>query len=96
MCQFSSVTQFCLTLCDSIDCSCPGFPVQHQFQELGQIHAHIVGDAIQSSHPLSPLSPPAFNLSQHQGLFQIQLFLSGSQSTAASPTASILPMNIQD
>ena len=47
-----------------------GFPVHHQLLELAQTHVHIVGDAIQSSHPLSSPSPPAFNLSQHQGLFQ--------------------------
>ena len=47
-----------------------GFPVHHQLPELTQTHVHRVGDAIQLSHPhLSP-SPPAFNLSQHQGLFQ--------------------------
>ena len=52
-----------------IDCTLPGFPVHHQLPELAQTHVHRVGDAIQSSHPL--LSPsPAFNLSQHQGLFQ--------------------------
>ena len=48
----------------------PGFPVHHQLPEFAQIHVHQVGDAIQSSHPLSPPSPPTFNLSQHQGLFQ--------------------------
>ena len=48
----------------------PGFPVQHQLPELTQTHIHRVGDAIQMSHPLSSPSPPAFNLSQHQGLFQ--------------------------
>ena len=47
-----------------------GFPVHHQLSELIQIHVHRVGDAIQPSHPLSYPSPPAFNLSQHQGLFQ--------------------------
>ena len=53
-----------------MDCSMPGFPVYHQLLELTQIHVHQVGDAIQPSHPLSSPSPPAFNLSQHQGLFQ--------------------------
>ena len=48
----------------------PGFPVQHQLPELTQTHIHRVGDAIQMSHPLSSPSPPAFNLSQHQGLFK--------------------------
>ena len=68
--QFSSVTQSCLTLCHPMDCSMPGFPVHHQLPELAQTHVHQVGDAIQPSHPLSSLSPPAVNLSQHQGLFQ--------------------------
>ena len=53
-----------------MDCSTPGFPVHHQLPELTQTHVHRVGDAIQPSHPLSPPSPPAFSLSQHQGLFQ--------------------------
>ena len=53
-----------------MDCSKPGFPVHHQLLELAQTHVHQVGDAIQPSHPLLSPSPPVFNLSQHQGLFQ--------------------------
>ena len=68
--QFSSVAQSCPTLCDPMDCSTPGFPVHHQLLELTQTHVHWVSDAIQPSHPLSSPSPPAFNLSQHQGLFK--------------------------
>ena len=68
--QFRSVAQSCPTLCDPMDCSRPGFPVHHQLLELAQTHVHWVGDAIQPSHPLSSPFPPAFNLSQHQGLFQ--------------------------
>ena len=68
--QFSSVAQSCPTLCDSMDCNTPGFPVHHQLLELAQTHVHPVGDDIQPSQPLSFPSPPAFNLSQHQGLFQ--------------------------
>ena len=68
--QFSSVTQSCLTLCHPMDCSMPRFPVHHQLLELAQAPFHRVGDVIQPSHPLSSPSPPAFNLSQHQGLFQ--------------------------
>ena len=68
--QFSSVSQLYLTLCESMDCSTPGFPVHHQPLELAQTHVHQVGDSIQLSHPLLSPSPPAFNLSQHQGLFQ--------------------------
>ena len=68
--QFSSVTLSCPTLCDPMDCSMSGFPVPHQLRELAQTHIHRVGDTIQPSHPLLSPSPPAFNLSQHQGLFQ--------------------------
>ena len=68
--QFSSVTQSCLTLCDPMDCSMPGLPVHHQLPESTQTHVHWVNDAIQPSHPLSSPSPPAFSLSQHQGLFK--------------------------
>ena len=65
--QFSSVTQSCPTLWDPMNHSTPGLPVRHQLPEFTQSY---VGDAIQQSHPLSPPSPPAFNLSQHQGLFK--------------------------
>ena len=65
-----SVAQLCLTLCDPVDCSTPGFPVLPYLLEFVQTHVHWVDDAIQPSHPLSPSPPPAFNLSQHQGLFQ--------------------------
>ena len=68
--QFSSVTQSCLTLCNPMGYSTPGFPVHHLLLELAQTHMHQVGDAIQPSHPLSSPSPPAPNPSQHQGLFQ--------------------------
>ena len=70
MIQFSSVTQSCPTLCDPMDCSTPGFPVYYQLPELTHTHVHWVSDAIQPSHPLASPSPPAFILSQHQGLFQ--------------------------
>ena len=46
------------------------FPVHHQLSELAQTDVHWVSDAIQPSHPLLSPSPPAFNLSQHQGLFK--------------------------
>ena len=70
--QFSSVAQSCLLLCDPMDCSTPGLPVHHQLPESTQTHVPWVGDAIRPSHPLSSPSPPVFNLSQHQGLFQQQ------------------------
>ena len=68
--QFCSVIQSCPTLCSPMDHTMPGFPVHHQLRQLTQTHVHWVSDAIQPSHPLLSPSPPAFNLSQHQGLFQ--------------------------
>ena len=68
--QLISLAQSCLTLCDPTDCSTPGLPVHHDLPEFTQTHVDRVSDAIQPSHPLSPPSPPALNLSQHQGLFQ--------------------------
>ena len=73
-----------------MDCSTPGLPVHHQLPELAQTHVHGVSDAIQPSHPLASPSPPAFNLSQHQGLFK------SVSSSHVSASASVLPMNIQD
>ena len=68
--QFSSAAQWCLTLCDPLDCSTLGFAVHHQLLELAQTDVHWLSDAIQTSHSLPSPSPPAFNLSQHLGLFQ--------------------------
>ena len=68
--QFSSVTHSCPTLCNPMDCSMSGLPVHHQLLELTQAHVHWVGDTIQPSQPLLSPYPSAFNLSQHQGLFQ--------------------------
>ena len=67
--QFSSAILLCPTLCNPMNWSTPGFPVYHQLLELAQTHVHRVGDAIQTSHPLSSLSS-TFNLSQHQGCFK--------------------------
>ena len=69
-CCSCSVVQSCPTLFDPVDCSTPGLPVHHQLPESTQTHVHRVGDAIQPFHPLLSPSPPAFNLSQHQSLFQ--------------------------
>ena len=66
-CPCCSGTQSCLALCNPWDCCMPGSHVLHRVPELTQTHAHRVGDAIQPSHPLPSPSPPAFNLSQHQG-----------------------------
>ena len=66
----SSVAQLCLTLCDRMDCSRPGLPVQHQLPEFTQTHVHWVDDTFKLSHLLSSPSPPALSLSQQQGLFK--------------------------
>ena len=70
LCNFSSVAQSCLTLCDPMDYSTPGLLVHHQLLRFTQTYVHWVGDAIQAPHPLSSPYPPTFNLSQHQGFFQ--------------------------
>ena len=68
--HFSSVTQSCPTLCNPMNFSMPSHPVHQQLPEITQTNVHQVSDAIQPSHPLSSLSPPAPNPSQHQSLFQ--------------------------
>ena len=68
-CCFCSVFKLCITLCEPMDCSTPGFLVPHLLPESAQLHVHWTGDAIQPSHLLSPSSPSSFNLSQHQALF---------------------------
>ena len=91
-----SVTQSCLTLCNSLDCSTPGLPVHHQLLEFTQTHVHWVGDAIQPSHPLSSPSPPAPNPSPASGTLPMShLSTSDDQNTGASASASVLPVNIQ-
>ena len=86
-----SFAQLFLTLCHPMDWSMPGFPVYHQPPELTQMHVQPVGDAIQPSYPLLSPSPPAFSLSQHQGLFQ-----GVSSLHQVTKSASVPPMNIQD
>ena len=71
-------------------------PVQHQLPEFTQNNVHWVGDAIQPSHPLSSPSPPTFNLSQHQDLFQWVNSAWGGQSIGVSALASVPPMNTQN
>ena len=90
-----SVAKLFPTLCNSMDCSFPGFPVLRNLLEFAQIHVHWVSDAIQPSHSLSPPSPSALNLSQHQSLFQWVDSASVGQSIGASASASVLSMNIQ-
>ena len=92
-----SVVKSCLTLRDPKDCSMPGSSVLHYLPEFTQIHIHWVSDAVQPSHPLLLDSPSAFNLSQNQGLFPMSRFFpSGGQSTGASASILVLPMNTQD
>ena len=74
-----SGAQSCPALCNPMDCGTPGFPVLYYLPELTQTHDHWVSDAFQPSHPPSYPSPPAFNLSQNQGLFQ---WLSSSHQVA--------------
>ena len=77
----------CPTLWDHMDCSMPGFPGHHQFPELAQTQVHWVSDAIQPSHPLLFPFPPAFNLSQDQGLFQLV--------TSSHQVAKVLEFKLQ-
>ena len=93
--QFVSVIQWCLTLYNPMECSMPGFPVNHQHPELAQSYIHWIADAIQPTPPLSSPSPPAFNLSQCQGLFQ---GVSSSHQVAnlMGASALVFPVNIQD
>ena len=75
--------------------SMPGFPVLHCLPEVAQTHVHWLSDVIQPSYPLSSPSPPALNLSQHQGLLQ---WISSLHQVAKSigASASVLQKNIQD
>ena len=75
-----------------MDYSTPGFPVHHQLPELAQTHVHQIGDAIQPSHSLLSLSPPAFNLDQHQG-FSNESFLHIRWPKYWSFSFSISPSN---
>ena len=93
-CSCCSFTQLCPTLWDPMDCSMPGFPVLHHPSDLAQTHVYWVSDAIQPSCLSSP--SPAFNLTQHQGLFQ---WVGSSHQVAKGlelHSALVLPMNIQD
>ena len=94
--QFSSVAQSCTTLCDPMDCNAPSLPVRHQLMEFTQTHVHWSSDAIQPSHPLSPPSSTALNLSQHQGLSSESVLCGRwpKYCTEAEASVSVL-MNIQ-
>ena len=95
--QFSTVAQSCLTLCNPMDCSMPVLPVHHQLPEFTQTHVLWVGDTIQPPHPIWSPSPPAFNLSQHQGLFKwVSSLHQVAKSTGVSASSSVHSMNIQN
>ena len=93
--HFSPVTQSCLTLCKPMNWSMPGFPVHHQPPEFTQTHLHWVGDPTISSSVITFASHiQSFPAS---GSFQMsQFFTAGGQSIGVSPSASVLPMNVQD
>ena len=82
-----SVTQSCLTICDPMDCSMPGFPVLHHLPEFDQTLVHWVSDAIQPFHPLLSPSPPVFSLFQHWDLLQ--------WVDSSSQVAQILELQLQ-
>ena len=90
-----SVAQLCPTLCDPMDCSRPGFPVLHHLLELAQTLVHWVGDAIKPSHPLSSPSTVLQSFPASRSFLMSWLFASGGQSTGASVSALVLPVNIQ-
>ena len=93
----SSVIHLCPSLCDPMNHRKPGLPVHHQLPEFTRTHVHQVGDAIHPSHPLLSPSPPAPNLSQHQGLFQwVSSWYQVAKVLGVSASTSVLPMNTQD
>ena len=95
--MLSSITQFCPTLCNPMNCSTPSFPVHLQLPELAQTHVHRVCDAIQPSHPMSSPFSSCLQSFLASGSFSMsQFFPSGGQHIGASASASVLPMNIQD
>ena len=96
--QFSSVQSLSRVWLFVIpmDCSTPGLPIHCQLLEFTQTHVHWVNDAIQPSQPLSSPSPPAFNLSQHQGLFSESALHIRWPKYWSFSFKSVLPMNTQD
>ena len=92
-----SVSQLCLTLCDPMDCSMPGFLVLHYFPEFAQTYVHWVGDGLQSSRPLSSPSLPAFlqSFPTSEPFPLTWLITLGGQSIGTSASALVLPMNVQ-
>ena len=88
--QFNSFVQSCLTLCNPMDCSMPGFPPHCQLPEFSQTHVHWVADAIQPSHPLLSPSPSCLHSFPASGSFPMsQFFTSSGQSIGVSASASV-------
>ena len=96
VCEFSSVAQLCLNLCDPMGCSRLGSPVLHCLLEFAQTHVHWVSDAIQPSHPVVPFTSCLQPFIASRSFPMSQFFASGGQSFGVSPSASVLPMNIQE
>ena len=96
-CCWCLVAKSCPTLCDPMDLSMPGFPVLHYLLEFSQTHVHWVSDVIQTSHPLSSPSPPAFQSFPALGSFLTNwVIVSGGQNIGTSASASVFSMNIQN
>ena len=94
--QFSSVAQSCLTLCDPMDCSTPGFPVHHQLPELAQIHPLSQWSHRTISSSVIPFSSCLQSCPASESFLVSQFFTSGGQSIGVSASASVHPVNIQD
>ena len=93
----SSVTQLCPTLCNTVDCSMPGFPIHHQLPELAQTHVHGVGHESNSiTSSVLPFSTCLQSFPTSGSFPDSQFFTLGGQRIRASALASVLPMNIQD
>ena len=94
-CCYFSVAHSYPTLCNSMDCSTPGFPILNHLPELSQIHVHWFSDAMQTSHPLSSPPPPAFSLHSIRVISNESALLIRWPNIGASALAPGLPMNIQ-
>ena len=94
-CCCCSIAELCLTPCDPMDCSTPGFPILHQLLSFTQTHVHWVDDVIQPSCPIIPFSSCLLSFLSKSFLVS-QLFTSCSKSIGTSASASVFPMNIQD
>ena len=94
-CSCFSVSELCLTLCGTMDCSTPEFPVLHHLPELAQTHVHWVSDTIHPSHPLSHPFSCLQSFPVSRSFLMSCLFTSGGQSIGDSASTSVLSKNIQ-